>query len=276
MRLAVGRDEIHVVTAGSGPALVLLHGWPVTSRHWSRVMPDLARSHRVVAVALPGLGLSTNADGDYTKKAMAGVILRTLDVLGVDRFALAGHDWGGSVAFALAAMERERVTSLVLEEELLPGFRVDPDGLASGTYPTWHVGFHRLPELPELLIRGHEAEYYGYFWDLTARAGAVDEDARAEYLEVYRQDHVLDAGLALYRVADRDAADNGAVVETPLTIPVLAVGGGRAIGGGVARSVRHAARSVQEHVIAGCGHYPAYERPAEWLDVVRPFLASNA
>lgn len=274
-RVAAGPDTIHVVSGGNGPAVLLVHGWPVTSRHWKRVMPGLARDHRVVAVDLPGFGRSTNVSGDYTKAAMAEVVLRALDALEIERFAVVGHDWGGSVAFALAATARDRVTSLVLEEELLPGFRVDPDGLERGTYPTWHVGFHKLPDLPELLVRGHEPEYYGYFWDLTARRGVIDGEARAHYLELYRPEHVLEAGLVLYRVADRDAAANRRVAEAPLTIPVLAIGGGRAIGSGVARSIRHAAATVEEHVIDDCGHYPAQEHPAEWLDVVGPFLASN-
>jgi pimeloyl-ACP methyl ester carboxylesterase len=273
-QVPAGRDAVNVVSVGRGPVVVLLHGWPVTWRHWGSVIRGLAADHRVVAMDLPGFGRSTNSGGDYAKAALADVVRTALDALAVERFALVGHDWGGSVACALAATTRERVAALVIEEELLPGFRVDPDGLQRGTYPTWHVGFHKVPELPELMIRAREREYYGYFWDLTARPAVIDRAERDHYLELYRSEDVLAGGLALYRTAERDAADNRLLSETPLTIPVLAIGGDHAIGHGVAKSLRHVAGRVEAHVMPECGHYPAREHPAEWLELVRPFLQS--
>lgn len=273
-RVPAGRDTVNVVSTGRGPAVLLLHGWPVTWWHWRAVIRGLASEHRVVAMDLPGFGRSTHSREDYAKKALADVVLTALDALDVQRFAVVGHDWGGSVAYALAASTRERVTALVIEEELLPGFRVDPDGLEHGTYPTWHVGFHKVPELPERMIRGHEREYYGYFWDLTAGPGVIDAATRDRYLEVYSSEDALAGGLELYRTAERDAAENRLLSDTPLTIPVLAIGGDRAIGHGVEKSVRHVARRVEAHVIPECGHYPAQEHPTEWLELVRPFLQS--
>ncbi|HEV2756574.1 MAG TPA: alpha/beta hydrolase [Actinomycetota bacterium] len=271
-RVSAGGDTINVASAGEGPALLLLHGWPETWWRWRHVIPGLARDRRVIAVDLPGFGASTNRGGDYSTRALAEVVLRVVDAIGVERFALAGHDWGGSVAYVVAAIARDRVDALVAEEELLPGFRVEPDGLAGGTYPTWHGGFHRLPGLPELLVRGHEREYYGYFWDLAARPDAIDAQTREVYLSAYRSETALAGGLALYRAAEQDAAYHRALAKVPLDVPVLAIGGDRAIGSGVEASFAHVARSVEGRVIAECGHYPAEEHPAEWLRLVRAFL----
>ncbi len=272
----VGSSTINVVSTGEGPTLLLLHGWPETWWRWREVINPLARHRRVVALDLPGLGASASSGGDYSTRGLAEILLAVASAIGVDRFALAGHDWGGSVAYAMAASARDRVTRLVVEEELLPGFRVDPDGVALGTYPTWHGDFHRVRGLPELLIRGHEDDYYGYFWDLTSQPGAIGQQARDVYLESYKSEGALAAGLALYRAADEDAIHHRALSHAPLTIPVLAIGGSHGIGRAVARCLRHVAHNLEEHVVTDCGHYPAEEHPNEWVRVVDGFLSADA
>lgn len=273
--VTVGASTVNVVALGEGPSILLLHGWPETSRRWRDVAGALARHHHVVAMDLPGFGDSGPSPGGYTTPALAATVLDVMSQLGVATFDVAGHDWGGSVAYALAATARDRVTRLVVEEELLPGFRVNPDGAALGTYPVWHGDFHRIPDLPEVLVRGHEDAYYGYFWDLTAEPGAIGRAARDEYLRTYASPGALSAGLALYRAAEEDARHNRALAAAPLTIPVLAVGGSRAIGHGVARSLACVAGDVREHVVHACGHYPAEEHPGEWLRVVEGFLSGD-
>lgn len=270
--VTLGADRLHVARAGEGPPIVLLHGWPVTWRHWRRVIPGLAADHLVLAPDLPGLGGSTNAGGDYDTASLARLVLRALDRLGVEKFVVGGHDWGGSVAYATAALARDRVTALVVEEELLPGFRADPDGLAGGTYPVWHVEMLKLPELPEALLRGREHHLYDYFWGLAAPGSAFSQELRDEYAAAYSGPGALWAGLAFYRAAARSAEANRRFAESPLEIPVLAIGGDRAIGGGVETSLCNVAPDVEGHVVKECGHYPATEHPDEWLRLVRGFL----
>jgi pimeloyl-ACP methyl ester carboxylesterase len=105
---------------GSGPAVLLLHGWPTSSFLWREVMPPIARDRRVLALDLPGFGasdkpLGVRYDFGFFERAIDGF----LDELGVDEVALAGHDLGGPVAVHWALDRQERVTKLALLNTLV-------------------------------------------------------------------------------------------------------------------------------------------------------------
>jgi len=105
----VGGVRLHVATAGTGPPLVLLHGWPQHWWCWRHVIGELARHHRVLAPDLRGFGWSDAPAGDYAKSTFAADIVALLDREGIDRAAIIGHDWGGYTAFLLALEFPERV-----------------------------------------------------------------------------------------------------------------------------------------------------------------------
>ncbi len=113
-RVMARATGIHVVTAGTGFPLVLLHGWPVTWYHWRKIIPRLAQRYTVIAPDLRGLGESDRPLGGYDKLSLARDVLAVVERLGFNRFAVAGHDFGGSVAFALAAGNRDRVSHMVV------------------------------------------------------------------------------------------------------------------------------------------------------------------
>src|SRR4051794_19521999 len=101
-RIQAGGLGWHVAEAGSGPPLVLLHGWPQHWWMWRRVLPALAARFRVVVPDLPGQGWTDAPPGAYAKEALATQVLALLDALGLDHVRLVGHDWGGYVAWLLA------------------------------------------------------------------------------------------------------------------------------------------------------------------------------
>jgi pimeloyl-ACP methyl ester carboxylesterase len=105
--------RLHVAEAGSGPPLVLLHGWPQHWWSWRRLIPRLAQRYRVIVPDLRGWGWSAAPPGDYAKATFAHDILALLDAEGLDRVRLMGHDWGGYVAFLIALASPERVERLV-------------------------------------------------------------------------------------------------------------------------------------------------------------------
>lgn len=109
-----GGVRLAVTDAGSGPAVVLLHGWPVTSFHWRLTVPALVeKGFRAVTIDLRGLGASTGGAPDYAKETLARDVIGVLGQVGVDSFAVVGHNWGGTVAYLLAAAWRDRVRALV-------------------------------------------------------------------------------------------------------------------------------------------------------------------
>ena len=201
--------SLHYVSAGAGDPVVLLHGWPSTWYEWRHVMDRLAGRHRVIAPDLRGLGDSTRPPGGYDKKTVAASLWELLHGhLKLARWHLVGHDWGGPVAFALAAAHPEAIRTLAIVDVTLPG--IGPDISQGGK--RWHHAFHMTPELPEALVRGRERIYLGWFYEAFSwRREAFAPADLDEYLRTYTQPGALEAGFAYYRNIPRDAADNRAL-----------------------------------------------------------------
>ncbi|MFG1815065.1 alpha/beta fold hydrolase [Kribbella sp. NPDC049174] len=271
-RVQTSGTTLHTVIAGAGPAIVLLHGWPVSWYHWRDLIPILARRFTVIAPDLRGLGDSDRPLGSYDKRTLAADIAELTEQLGVDRCAVAGHDFGGSVAVALAADNPDKVTHLIIEEELLAGCPVPPD-LVSSRYPRWHNAFHAVPDVPEILINGKEREHLGLFWNLTAGRTPMPAHAIAEYERTYLSPGALRVGLAYYRSAPVDAELSRRTSLHPLTIPTLTIAGDTAMATAVEASVRQVATDVTAAVISDCGHYPAEEHPGQVAALIDRFLA---
>ena len=161
----VGEVRLHYVTAGSGPALVLIHGWPQSWFMWRGIIPALAQYYRVIAVDMRGLGDSSRPYSGYDTSTVSNDIWRLMsEVLGEQRFLVGAHDWGGPVAFALAAQHREAVRAMAILDVPVPG-----DGTPLAAMARWHYGFHSELDLPEALVAGREALYLNWAFD---KAGA--------------------------------------------------------------------------------------------------------
>ena len=256
---------------GTGPAVVLLHGWPVTSFHWRWTVPALTVSgFRVITADLRGLGDSTDTTGVFTKQALAGDVIRLADRLGIDRFSVLGHDWGATVGYLAAADHPDRVRSLVVEEEILPGIDVPIPEPGRSHYPAWHGPFNRQPGLAESLVPGREDAYYGAFLRQSAGPQPLPADAETQYLNAYRNPAALTAGLGYYRTAQADLQAVTTRASAPITTPVLTIGGQHAMGTAVRECMTRVAAHVQHLQIADAGHYPAEQNP----EAVNPSLVT--
>ena len=257
---------IHYVSAGKGPAVVLLHGWPQTWWEWRFVVPRLAEHYTVIAPDLRGLGDSSRPLAGYDKKTIANDIWRLVhDMLGHDQMYLVGHDWGGPTAYALAAAHPEAVRRLVILDVVIPG----SGGDFSQGGRRWHHQFHMTPDLPEALTQGREEAYLSWFYRTFAyRHDAIGPDDVKEYLRTYRQPGAMRAGFAYYRAITQDVADNEAnIARLKLPMPVLAMGGAvsyphaRGRGREPEQSLRRVAVDVRGEVVSACGHFIPEEAP---------------
>ena len=275
LALRLKRVSLHVVTAGAGIPVVLLHGWPQTWHEWRRVIPLLAGRFRVVVPDLPGLGDSSRPDAGYDKRTLAADLHEMCAQMQLGRFHLVGHDWGGPTAFALACADPAQVRSLTILDVTIPG--IGPDISQGGR--RWHHAFHMTPNLPEMLVQGREREYLSWFyrsfcWQRDA-IGAADID---EYVRCYARPGAMRAGFEYYRSLPRDAADNRAILESGfrLAMPVLALGGARAEARGRGleplESLRAIASNVQGGALQDCGHFIPEEQPEALVERLLAFL----
>ena len=265
---------LHYVTAGpvDGPPVLLLHGWPQSWFEWRHVMTLLADDYRLIAPDMRGLGDSSRPLDGYDSATVAADLNELMDHLGISRYHLAGHDWGGPTGFALAVAATEAIATFTIVDVTVPG--LGPDVSQGGR--RWHHAFHMTPDLPEALVAGREREYLSWFYGkFSHQPDAIGADDIDEYLRTYTQPGALSAGFAYYRNIPANIAANLAIAEAGfrLPMPVLAVGGGRAdaMGRGdePAQSLREIADDVTGAVIADSGHFVPEEQPAELAALMR-------
>jgi pimeloyl-ACP methyl ester carboxylesterase len=229
--------RLHYVVGGQGPLLVLLPGWPETWWEWHKVMPRLARTHRVVAVDLRGMGGSDKPVGGYDKKTMAADIAALIRHLGGGQADVVGHDIGSMVAYSLAATAPDLVHRLVLVDvappdkslttwPMLPGVGTFGDKVGDGAHAyVWWFAFHQVKGLPEQLMADGRIrlEQDWCFHYLTRDETTIDALDRAVYQAAYTSPAAIRAGDAWYQAFPQDIVDDESYGR--LAMPVLAIGG---------------------------------------------------
>lgn len=279
-KAVVGDLVLHFVEAGraGSETVVLLHGWPQSWFAWRRVIPALATHYHVVAPDLRGFGETSKPASGYDTRTVGKDIIGVLDKLSVARAHLIGHGFGAATAYATAAGWRDRVSTLTFLEMLLPGFGLeDTVGFsAEGGFGLWHFAFHAAPDIPEMLIPGREREYLAWFFRNHAyHPTAISEEELDVYVANYRRPGAVRSAMGFYRALHLSAAQNREFAQTPLTIPVLALGGEFSIGEGVAACMRQVAANVDADVVPRCGHWVPEEHPLWLTERLLAFLASK-
>jgi pimeloyl-ACP methyl ester carboxylesterase len=265
----------HAVTGGQGPPLLLVHGWPQTWYAWRLVMPALARDFSVVVPDQRGCGLSGKPADGYDTGTLAGDLVALMEALGHRRFAVAGHDTGMWIGYALAADHPDRVDRLAVAETPLPGVSPSPPLFANAhlNNALWHFAFNRLADVNDQLVAGREEVYFGWQFATKAARPLPDYVVR-HYIDTLAADpDALHASFAIYRALDATIAQNQQRKTRRLRIPVLGIGGEHSLREQVADTMKLAADDVQILVIPGCGHHPAEETPEEMLAALTAFLA---
>ncbi|MGW1350038.1 alpha/beta fold hydrolase [Streptomyces sp. NPDC002409] len=274
--------ELNVAVGGSGPPVVLLHGFPQTHLMWRHVAADLAADHTVICPDLRGYGDSDKpreqGPGTYSKRTMAADVVALARSLGHDRFALAGHDRGALVAFRAGLDHPAAITHLACLD-VLP--TLDMWEVMHGT--TAAVGFHlylmaQPPGLPETMIGASADAFFSHFLDgWTDDPDALPADIRDAYLEACR--NAVPSIVADYRASagidvEHDRADRAAGRRLTMPVSVLQQDWGAALGYEAA-ALWGAWAADLEHTTVSCGHFMAEEAPADVVKALRDLLARS-
>jgi len=194
--------DIFVRSGGSGPVVVLLHGYPETSDSWGPLAAELVKGYTVVVPDLRGIGHSSRPAGGYDKKTQAADIRAVVTALGYDRASVVAHDIGNMVAYAYAARYPDKVEKLVVMDAPIPG--IAPWDEIVRNPALWHFSFHG-PDA-ERLVQGRERIYLDRIWnDFTGDPGQPDEATRAFYAAQYAQPGAMRAGFAQFTAFSQDA-----------------------------------------------------------------------
>lgn len=268
--VAANGVSLNVAVAGSGPAVLLLHGFPHTWAVWSDVIGRLTGSHTVIAPDLRGLGDSERTAGGYDAATTVADVVALLDALGVAEADVVGIDLGTPVATLLALTAPARVRRLVVMEALVGTLPGAEEFLRHGA--PWWFGFHAVPGLAERVLAGNEAAYLDFFLDTGTQGRGVGDTFRAEVRRTYRGAESLRCAFEYYRAFPASAAQIADAASGRLTMPVMTVGAA-SVGDATFRQLAPLADDIVGHVIEDCGHIIPQDRPDGLVALLLPFLA---
>ena len=281
----VGGVRVHAEVAGSGPPLLLLHGYPQTHVMWHRVAPGLTDRHTVVLADLRGYGdssrpASTTDHASYSKRAMADDQVGLMRALGFERFAVVGHDRGARVAHRMCLDHPDSVTRVAFLD-IVPTRHVftHVDRALAQAYYHWFF-LSQEPDLPERLIGADPAYYLRRKltqWSGAGGLAAFAPDVVEEYIRCFSDPEVIRASCEDYRAGasiDLEHDEVDAALGRRVECPALVLWGAEGFVGrayDVVEVWRGYADQVRGHQVSG-GHFLPEEAPSETLTALRDFL----
>jgi haloacetate dehalogenase len=278
----VGGIDIACVVGGSGPPVLLLHGFPQNLAMWARVAPILSRRYTVVCADLRGYGDSSKPRclpdrSNYSFRAFAADQIGLMRYLGFKTFHAIGHDRGGRTAHRMALDHPEAVRTLTVMD-IVPTYTMfmDTNRKVAGAY--WHWYFLSQPEpFPERLIGADPDFFYETClvgWGAT-KIGDFDQDMLAAYRHAWRQPETIHGSCSDYRAAasidlEHDAADLSRKIECP-TLVFYGSSGVMARLFDIPAEWRKRYAHVTDRSLPG-GHFFVDQFPGETATVLTEFL----
>ena len=282
-RIEIGGASYLVASAGSGPPLLLLHGFPQTHVCWRGVVPKLAGQCTVIAPDLRGYGATAAPAGGprgegFTKREMAGDLVALMEALSFERFATVGHDRGARVAYRMALDHADRVERLGILNVIptLDQFERMGAGPSLGYWP-WYLLAQPAP-FPERLIAAEPELFLRFIFESwSAEPAAIDPDAFGQYLRALDETTIASmcadyrASFWLDRHDDAAARQAGRRIECPL---LLITGEQEAQLADAEAVWRPWARDLRATVVPG-GHFIPEEAPEQLADALLDFLRAG-
>jgi pimeloyl-ACP methyl ester carboxylesterase len=259
-----------VVGNAGDPALLLLPGWPHSRALYDSVVDRLGERFHVLAFDLPAIGESIGAPPSAEKERLADLLLTAAERAGARSIVVVGIDVGGMIAFAAARDHGHRIKGAMIGNTVVPG---DPWQEIISDPRIWHFAFHAVPDLPELLVTGHERAYFDFFFNfLGSRTHPLPDDIRDRFTEAYARPEALKAGFNWYRAFAADAKRNAEhkVIDTPI-LYFRGDADGRSPEDYIAGLREAGARDVRPVTIDGTAEFTPIEAPELFADMVAEF-----
>lgn len=255
--------NLHYVTAGKGPVVLCMHGWPQNHREFLPVIEAFTEDYTFIAPDLRGYADSDKPFDGYEPKTIAADMLALLAVENVDKFHILSHDLGGPPSVALAYMAEDRALSLATIET--PFFGLEFPGYVDPRVAYWHLGMHMNMDITRFLIEGREEQYLRHFFrDFAYNPEAFPEEEVRKYVMQMRQPGNLRASLNHYGYIPQMAEQTRELARKKLTVPMLAWAGRASFGDHCYDSARALAVAAKGGVIEQCGHW-VFEEKADFI-----------
>ena len=268
--------RLHYVTQGTGPLLILLHGFPEFWYSWRHQIPVLAEHFTVVALDLRGYNDSDKpADVTaYTMAALVEDIVGVITGLGHEQCVLVGHDWGGAIAWNVAYTHPNNVAKLVIlncphPQRFLDGLSSSPLQWLRSAY----IGLFQLPLLPEILLQANDYQLIAQSFEAMASdRNAIRETDIQAYKIAVAKPGALKAALNHYR--NLLNLDLWQKTWSVLAIPTLMIWGEEdpAFESALAEDTEEYVRDFHLRFIANCGHWVTQEKPDQVNQYIAEFL----
>lgn len=208
--------RLHCVEAGTGPLVLLLHGFPESSYAWRRQLPALAaRGFRAVAPDLRGYGRSDRPRGvaAYAVEALVDDVTGIVEALGERDAVLVGHDWGGIIAWYTAMLRPASVRRLIILNAPHPAaYAREMRRLSSQVWRSWYAAMHQLPRLPELAWRAGD---FALLRRVLRTGPARTREEIAECVSALSSPGAMTAALNYYRAALRHRPEGIRRIQAP-------------------------------------------------------------
>jgi pimeloyl-ACP methyl ester carboxylesterase len=271
----VDGTRIHYVEGGEGSPLILLAGWPQTWWSFHKIMPMLAKHHRVIVVDFRGMGSSSKPTEGYSKKNMAGDIASLIKKMGLNKVSIAGHDIGASIAISFAGHFPKHTDKLIVldtphPEEDLYKLPMLPIGMP--VHPWW-VAFNQVKELPELLLEGRFHIVQSWVFDkMLVDKKSINDFDRKVYAKAYETKDAIMSSNGWYQAFPEDIQD----IKKMKMIEAPSLGLGSTAGLGMLKtSLPGYIKNLQLREIKSSGHFIQEEQPDEVANSILEFLKSK-